>query len=617
MCGIAGIFSTSGGLVLEDELRRMSSRLAPRGPDGEGVWLDTGEQVGFVHRRLAIIDLSDRGAQPMASADGSLVVTFNGEIYNYRTLRRGLEDDGFTFQSDSDTEVLLALYQRDGREMLRHLRGMYAFAIWDARARVLFAARDPLGIKPLYYSIQNGTVRFASQVKALLAGGAISSELDPAGIVGLFCFGSVPEPHTFIAAIKALPAGHYLSVRDDGRPKLTRYFNVAEVLRDSSEQAFDVSESDLQEYVSSSLHDSVRHHLVADVAVGAFLSSGVDSSALVGIMRDEKQLEIQTVTLTFSEFAGQQRDEGPVAGEVARTYRTQHCSRQVSPAALRAAAPSFLDAMDQPSVDGLNTYIVSRIAREAGLKVAISGLGGDELLGGYPSFRDVPRWVRTLRHLSTLPVVPELFRRSVSMVPSRLLPVSPKVAGLLQYGGTFPGAYFLKRGLFMPWELSTLLPLDFARTGLERLALEDHVAQAMTPDPLTPFGRVAALETALYMRNQLLRDSDWASMAHGLEVRVPLVDVELLRRLAPVLTGRTSLPGKRLLARCPRQPLPQAVLSRPKTGFEIPVGDLLNDPGLGLSAWKRVPSLTERSCHWSRRMAYALYKRAETGAWMS
>ncbi len=599
MCGIAGIFAhrDAAPVVERAELRRIRDHMTARGPDGTGEWYAADGRLGLAHRRLAIIDLSERGAQPMASADGGLVVTFNGEIYNYRALRRELEARGQIFQSDSDTEVLLHLYAERGEAMVGALRGMFAFALWDARRRALLLARDPYGIKPLYYASDGRTLRFASQVKALRIGGAISSESDPAGEVGFYLFGSVPEPYTFYRDIRTLPAGCTLWVDEVGPGEPKPYCSIAREFGRAALEPARLDAEALQARVREALLDSVRHHVVADVPVGVFLSAGVDSGALLGLMRDAGQTEIQTVTLAFAEFRGQPDDEAPLAERVAARYDARHVTRVVEEAEFRADLPLILDAMDQPSIDGINTWFVSKAAREQGLKVAMSGLGGDELFGGYPSFRDIPRWVRWLGPPARVPGLGRALRRlGCSLLAPYAPRLTPKALSLLEYGGDYPGAYLLRRGLFMPWELPELLGAERAREGLRQLRPLRHIGAALEPDPGTPFGRVAALEAALYLRNQLLRDADWAGMAHSLEIRTPLVDAEVLRRLAPALAMTRGSCGKILLGRSPSQPLPAEIVDRPKTGFQTPVRDWLER----LSAPGAAAGGRE---HWARRWA--------------
>ena len=604
MCGIAGIYAYhyAANAVDRAELRRIRDHMAARGPDGFGEWISQGERVGLGHRRLTIIDLSERGAQPMTSADGKLVVTFNGEIYNYRQLRVALEARGRTFRTQTDTEVLLHLYAEKGEAMVNYLRGMFAFGLWDSEKNALLLARDPYGIKPLYYADDGWTLRFASQVKALLAGGKVSSNHEPAGWVGFCLFGSVPEPFTTYQEIRALPAGSTLWVDRVGTREIKQYFSVADTYCNAEPARSPASDEDLQRGVREALLDSVRYHLVADVPVGAFLSSGIDSGALVGLMRDAGQQEIRTVTLAFEEFRGRSEDEAPIAAEIAVQYGTRHTTRVVTEREFRDDLPKILAAMDQPTIDGLNTWFVSKAAHELGLKVAISGLGGDELFGGYPSFRDVPLCVCALAIPGRIPGLGNVARRMLTGLGHFSRLGNPKAAGLLRYGGSYAGAYLLRRGLFMPWDLESVIGVETARLGLRRLNPLRCIESVLKPRPRSAFGKVAVLESSFYMRNQLLRDTDWASMAHSLEVRVPLVDVELLRHLttAPA-TYRSKT--KRLLANSPRVPLPSKVIERSKTGFTTPIhGWLQRDRRI--QQWRQVPELAAGKCPWARRWAF-------------
>ncbi|WP_294536062.1 asparagine synthase (glutamine-hydrolyzing) [uncultured Rhodoblastus sp.] len=575
MCGINGIFAYHGAAapVKPTEVRSTRDYMARRGPDDSGEFYAWDMRIGFGHRRLTIIDLSDRGAQPMKSRDGRYVITFNGEIYNFRELRRELEASGVEFCSESDTEVLLNLYAAKGEAMLQDLRGMFAFAIWDAARENLFLARDCYGIKPLYYNDDGRTFRFASQVKALLAGGGVSREPDPAGAVGFHLFGSVPEPFTSYLNIRALQAGAALLLNSRGST-IRRHHSIAEIYSraQSSKPAEPVD-------VREALRESVRRHLVADVPVGAFLSSGIDSGALVGLMRDVGAIDIKTITVGFNEFLGWPEDETRLAAEVAKTYGAKHTTRFVSRAEFEADLPKIFEAMDQPSIDGVNGWFVSKAARELGLKVAISGLGGDELFGGYPSFSDLPRWSRFFSLPSQIPFLGSTAR--TLMVPmTSAFGLSPKAAGMLEYGGSYPGAYLLRRGLFMPWELGSVLDQETVKLGMQRLSPLQLIGAEFGGLPLQDRARVAVLESSFYMRNQLLRDIDWASMAHSLEVRTPLVDCTLLASLAA-----SGGPHKSDLAAAPAIALPSVVTNRLKTGFSIPIdawmGRLVEDKGKG------------------------------------
>ena len=602
MCGIAGTFAYDRAEPARDptaELSAVSARMALRGPDGDGLWCAPGGRLGLAHRRLSIIDLDERAAQPMRSADGRLAISFNGEIYNYRALRAELRAEGARFVTESDTEVLLQLYAARGTDMLGALRGMYAFAIWDGARETLLLARDPHGIKPLYYADDGRVLRFASQVKALLAGGGVSRALDPAGLVGLHLFGSVPEPWTLYDGIRALPAGTWLEVDAGGVGEPAHHRSIAALHREAG-----AAPVPSRHEVREALIDSVRDHMVADVPVGAFLSSGVDSAALVALMAERSPEPVRAITLSFDEFAGTADDEAPLASEVARRYGVEHSVRRVGREELEGDLPAILDAMDQPTIDGINTFFVSKATRELGLKVAVSGLGGDELWGGYPSFAELPRWRRLLAPSARLPALGARARR-FGEPWLRLAGLSPKLGGMLELGGSWAGAYLLRRGIFMPWELPEVLGSDVAEEGLERLEPLAHIEAQLEPDPGSDFARVATLESALYMRNQLLRDTDWASMAHSLEVRVPLVDAVLLRAVAGA-SARGE--GKRMLAAAPAQALPATVVDRAKTGFTTPIARWMQRIP-ELDGWRRVPRLHDAHCHWSRKLVVALATR--------
>jgi asparagine synthase (glutamine-hydrolysing) len=596
MCGINGIFAwhDNAPAVDRDELRRSRDHMAPRGPDGTGEWISDEGRVGMGHRRLAIIDLSDNGLQPMPSQDGRLMLVFNGEIYNYRALRRDLEAEGVRFVSESDSEVILQLYAREGAAMVSKLRGMFAIALWDAEKREMLFARDPMGIKPLYWHDDGRTIRFASQVKALVAGGAIPGGIEPAALTGFYLWGSVPEPWTIREGVFALPAGHTMIANASGVQQPKRFHSIAATWASAAQGGRRVGD----EEIAAALADSVAHHLVADVPVGCFLSAGIDSGALLGLMRDAGANEVQTVTLGFEEFAGRNDDEVTLAAQVARHYGMPHHVRMISQTEFREDLPKILHAMDQPSIDGVNSWFVSKAAAEMGLKVAVSGLGGDELFGGYPSFRDLPSW--TAKFGMTRPFG-ALARTILSGVGAERFGLNPKAAGMLEYGGSWTGAYLLRRGLFMPWELGDLLDRDLLRIGLERLGEGFGAARAFDTDPGTPFGKVATLESTLYMRNQLLRDTDWASMAHSLEVRVPLVDAWLLDAVAPAMLGPDAEAGKGALARAPKLPLPDIITNRPKTGFGTPVGSWVE----AMIAGARAPAtVTNPKAPWARRWAF-------------
>lgn len=605
MCGIAGHYAYSDRAppVDQEALLRTRDSMTARGPDGAGLWLSEDRKVGLAHRRLAIIDLTDAGAQPMRSTDGRYVVTFNGEIYNYRSLRLALEQEGVNFRSHSDTEVLLHLYRRDGGAMVDKLRGMFAFAIWDTQARTLFLARDPHGIKPLYFANDGQTFRFASQVSALKAGGNVDLSPDPGGAVGFLLWGSVPEPFTLHRGIRLLAAGCALTVTPSGPSRASPYWRIASVLQQAATAADAVPRSSEIAYLREQLLDSVNAHLVADVPVGAFLSAGLDSSTLVGLAREAAAAPLQTLTLSFDDFQGTENDECPMAADIARHLDVEHRCIVLPAGELDHELDRFFAAMDQPTVDGINTWLVSHAARRAGLKVVLSGLGGDELLGGYATFQNVPRLMARATRSPWGKLAP-LYRNAHSLLGA-LLKWPPNAAGIPQYGGTPAGAYHLAKGVFMPWELPAVLTQDALAEGMQALALED-AAQQESLDALDHFQQLMYLESVRYMRNQLLRDTDWVSMAHSLEIRVPLVDSQLTATVTGLAAqgrlGKSDLP--KILAR----PLSDRVRNRPKTGFTTPTWKWLrHHPELG--AWRAVPFLNQSRIRDPRRWAYTLLHR--------
>jgi asparagine synthase (glutamine-hydrolysing) len=602
MCGLNGVFAfhPAAPPPAEAELIATRDHMARRGPDGLGAWWSPDRRCGLGHRRLSIIDLSDRALQPMESADGRLVIVFNGEIYNFPELRRELEAEGVCFRTTSDTECLLHLYAREGERMVTRLRGMFALAIWDQARAGLLLARDPYGIKPLYVSSDGRTVRFASQVKALLAGGRISVEPEPAGIAGFHLFGWTPEPFTLYRHIRALPAGCTQWVDASGLAEARPYVSLAAILAEAA--ASPLPQKALEEQVRSAVLDSVRAHLLADVEVGAFLSAGIDSGAVVGLMREAGQGELRAITLAFDEFEGAPEDEAPLAAKTAETYGVRHLIRRVSRQEFLDDMPAMLEAMDQPSMDGVNTWFVAKAAREAGLKVAVSGVGGDELLAGYASFVDVPRWRKRFGPLAAVPGAGRIGRAMINAMAPGFSKARPKALGMLEHAGSFEGAYLLRRGLYLPHELDQVMDPGLAAEGLKRLRPLDYIRTQLQPDPGSDVGRVAALESTLYMRNQLLRDADWAGMAHSLEIRAPLVDIELLRALAPLIPGLTPGAGKAALAVAPRKPLPKAVAGRAKTGFDVPTGQWLASVGSPVSKQESKGLVSRR---WARTVLRA------------
>ncbi|HYN10674.1 MAG TPA: asparagine synthase (glutamine-hydrolyzing) [Vicinamibacterales bacterium] len=580
MCGIAGgLFwnSETGRGGREASVRRMVHGLAHRGPDGEGVVrCETPARGGtaaptviFGHRRLSIIDLSDRASQPMASPRAPIWLTYNGEIYNFRDVRRELEARGRTFHSGSDTEVILQGYEEWGASVVERLRGMFAFALWDGATQRLWLARDRLGIKPLYVYRGNGYVLFASEVRALLASGLVPRTLDRAALDQFLAYQSVPEPLTLVRDVRMLGPGHIVRVGADGREVARRYWD----LLDSATAKITASPEDSRRRVRQLLEEATALHLVSDVGVGVFLSGGIDSGAIAALVR-----QAGVVPRTFSvAFTGTDYDESPYARAMARALQTNHTEISLSESDILAQIPQALASVDHPSGDGTNTFVIARAVREAGLKVALSGLGGDEFFGGYPSFRRLRRVAALAAAWRHSPA----FMRRVAARAVRTLGgssvASVKTAAVLESDGTLPQTFPLLRQLFPERQRLELL-------GPEIVEISRHLGDPYvfllqrTLDreaDLDLMSLVSYAEARTYMHDVLLRDTDQMSMCHGLEIRVPLLDHQLVEYLMslPESAKTAQGPPKPLLTGSLDRELPAFCVARPKRGFVLPLDD--------------------------------------------
>ncbi len=569
MCGIAGLFVPRAvvGAIEQAQLDALRSALLHRGPDANDTWLSSDRKCGLVHTRLAIVDLSPTGAQPMSTPDGRYTVTFNGEIYNHEELRAGLESRGHAFRGRSDTEVLLRLYAEHGARCLDLLDGMYAFAIYDSERHAIFCARDPLGEKPLYLLRTPRLFAFSSETRALVAAQVVSGAPDLAGL-GLFLRqGSIPPPFTHLEGVEFMPPGTWIEFGPQhGVSVPTRYYRIPFVRED--EALGDRSEA--RERVHAALVRSVRRRLRADVPVGAFLSGGLDSSLVAALMQKAGATDLQTFTVTLP---GRRADESEVARLVARHLRVRHTEVPLELDANHDWLDEALAAMDVPSVDGPNTWLVSRAVRQAGLKVACSGLGGDELFFGYPSFQVVPRAARWTHPLAPLRLGRTPARRVMSQLRSG--PRLGRAVDAALAGGSLAALWFAKRGLFSEHELLELLD-DSVAAAARAVDPFERLEQLACPTGLAPMRQVSFYELSVYMHDQLLRDTDCMSMAHALEVRVPLIGREVVAATAGCRASALSgSQPKQLLRDIALEYLPQEVLRHPKHGFTLDWVDLL------------------------------------------
>ncbi len=564
MCGIAGIISPRlDRSVREDAVTRMVRRQQHRGPDDNGFHSDGAATLGMC--RLAIIDPVN-GHQPMISPDGRFTLIFNGAIYNYRELRSGFVERGWNFQTNCDTEVLLAAYALDGEKCLQRLRGMFAFAIWDAREEILFAARDALGIKPFYYArLPASGIAFASEVNALLASGQISRDIDPASVGEYLSWFSVPAPRTIYSDIATLPSGHSLRVDALGRVTTQAWWRL---LAPTATTHVATNYHDFVHGLRHQLENSIRAHRVADVPVGAFLSGGMDSTAVVGLMAKSGATKLKTFSLVFGESGFSEQASARLA---AQTFGTDHHEELVTGARVATDLPRILASFDQPTGDGINTWYASQTARQGGVTVALSGLGGDELFGGYPSFQQLPRLQRLLPFWRTLPS--GLRDVIVGRLQARSTVRSRKLADFLTHARDLHELASLQRRVLPEMTRLSLLSPD-ARRQAERLGphhpmLEDFAADLAGA---SQFQIISAWELRTYMTDVLLRDSDVMSMAHSLELRVPFVDRVLLEWLWPQRDYFKFNPRctKRALADATADLVPAAIRNRRKQGFTLP-----------------------------------------------
>ena len=576
MCGIAGII----GRIDEANraaLARMNGAMVHRGPDDQGTWTSPPDGRGFgcllAQRRLSILDLSPCGHQPMIDPVTGQAIVFNGEIYNYADLRQELMKSGEQFQSSGDTAVMLrALGQWGARDAIAKLRGMFAFGLWDEKSRRLVLGRDPLGIKPLYVARNpdpdaGWAIAFASEVRAILASGLLGkAKLNPSAVASVIWNGFVVGPQTMVKGVELLATGEFLEFDDRGRESQGGRFWTFETLGRSNPAG--------EDEVRHAIEESVRLHLASDVPLGVFLSGGIDSSAVANLAQRQSGEPVHTFTLTFEEKA---YDEGPHARRVARAIGSHHQEVMLSEARFLDGFEKATGSLDQPTFDGINSYFVSRAVREAGITVALAGTGGDELFGGYSSFRRLTKLARLIRFLpgpaSSLAAagVAQLakMRSSGGSVGAQTGWV--KLSEMLRGGSDLARHYQLAYALFMPGFQRELLS---GQCPASPDGLTDRLRAQLAAeiDGRSPLQAVSILEQRLFLGERLLRDTDAASMAVSLETRLPLVDQKVSETLDRVPDDLRFEPlgRKSLLRKVGLAGLDPAIFERPKSGFVLP-----------------------------------------------
>jgi asparagine synthase (glutamine-hydrolysing) len=586
VCGICGFSFAAHSSDAEIQVRKMTAAMRHRGPDEEGYLSNDPRAPGLAlgMRRLSIIDLPG-GHQPIWNENRDIAAIFNGEIYNYRQLRERLALLGHRFTTRSDTEVLVHAWEEWGEDLLAELEGMFAFALLDLRARfatapILFLARDPLGIKPLYYKQSGDGFAFASEVRALAAANSEAAALSEDALTSYLLFGSVSEPVTMFEGVFSLPPGHQMLLYVPERrraPRARPWWDVTETpaARDPKKPRDLASAA---KRLRPLIEDAVAAHLIADVPVGLFLSSGLDSSTIAALAA-RAQPGIHSFTLAFP---GTPYDEAGPAREVAEHCRTKHREIPLDAEAVIHRIDEALAALDQPTMDGINTYFVSWAARETGLKVALSGLGGDELFAGYSNFADTLRMQKLIRAAW---FVPKLLRKATAPLVAAIAgggasgDRARKAVGAWVSPDALPHAYFFTRTLFPPGQVERVIEPRFRASTIHADGISLNptwlgwlMRAASEAQKLGPTGAIAWLEMRTYMASTLLRDTDAVSMARSLEVRVPLLDRSLVEFVQALPEGARQQAGKpkALLVEAVRDVLPPSIVGRPKRTFTLP-----------------------------------------------
>jgi asparagine synthase (glutamine-hydrolysing) len=563
MCGINGLYGLNERLA-EEKIAAMNTSMAHRGPDDQGVF--TTKKIALGHRRLSIIDLSSDGHQPMHSYDNRYSIIYNGELYNYKKLKFELQrvvsgsgQQTYLFNTNTDTEVILAAYIRWGTDCLSRFNGMFAFAIWDNQKEELFIARDRLGIKPLYYFYSNGIFGFSSEIRSLLASGLIPKELDKKSLVDYLRYQTVHAPDTIVKGIKMLMPGHFIELKDK-KVTLKNYWTLSESISDLPKgKNYDAVCADINKLLT----EGVERRLIADVPFGAFLSGGIDSSAIVGLMSKVSSEKVKTFSVTFdeSEFS-----ESRYAQLIAKKFNTDHHEIRLTPDDFINELPYALKSMDHPSGDGPNTYVVSKATKSAGITMALSGLGGDELFAGY----DVFKRALELNQKNWLNLFPQFLRATAAGILTNVKPgvASEKIAGLLKQDKiNFSSFYPLSRQVLMDDQIFRLLKTqELPLNKVSEILSEIHLDKIENP-----LSRVSVAEISTYMQNVLLRDTDQMSMAHALEVRVPFLDYTLVEYVLGVPDKfKSTVSPKKLLVDALGDLLPDEIVHRSKMGFTFP-----------------------------------------------
>jgi asparagine synthase (glutamine-hydrolysing) len=561
-------------------IQRMNQRLSHRGPDDEGQWIDG--HVALGHRRLSIIDLSAAGHQPMVSACGRYVMVYNGEVYNFQSLRQSID---YPYQSNTDSEVILAAWVRYGKEAVKQFEGMFAIAVWDKQEQVLTLVRDRMGVKPLYWSNKVQGFGFSSEVRALLASGLVENEISESALVDYLRYQTVQTPDTLLKDVFMVPPATLLQYFPNSqRVGTEKYWDIRQHTTDVPD-----TYAEVKEQVRQLFFKAVEKRLVADVPFGAFLSGGIDSSAVVGAMAQLSNQQVKTFNISFAE---ESYSEAKYARHIAQMHGTDHHEIKLSPDHFLEHLPEALKAMDHPSGDGSNTWMVSKVTKAAGIDMALSGLGGDEVFGGYAIFKRMAQ----LEKMQALWHLPMALRKVAGKALTNLRPgvASAKMADLLTMPDyDFNKAYSFSRQVLMDKQIGELLTVPLTTAHLPVAWLNQNSTAKHAHNQL--LSRVSVAEMETYMQTVLLRDSDQMSMAHALELRVPFMDHQLIEFVLSLPDAmKFPVTPKKLLVDSLPDLLPGYIVNRPKMGFVFPWEHWLKNE-LHSYAQGRIQKLAERS----------------------
>lgn len=591
MCRIAGIVSNTVSIEqIGAKVSTMCGVLKHGGPDDEGIFFDKQLNIAFGHRRLSIIDLSKKGHQPMADVAQKAWITFNGEIYNYIQLKEQLLKAGASFKSNTDTEIILAAYLHWGTEAFSKLRGMFAFALYDVANALTYLVRDSMGVKPLYYHINSGQLSFASEVKALKAA-KIAVEAEPTWPIRFLAMGHIPEPYTTLKNVFSLEKGHFLCWENN-----TGTFQIKPYYIPPSFTSHITDIGTAQHQINIALKTAIKRQLIADAPIGVFLSGGIDSSLISLLANEQKDQQLKTISIYFNEKT---YDERTYQNTILNKVTGEKFAHLVQQSDFETFFPLIINGMDMPTTDGINTWFISKYAHEDGLKAVLSGVGADELFGGYPSFKRI----KYLQHLRKTPSfmfgIAKYFKEDKYKKISFLTNRHPLAD------------YLLLRGLFIPGDIAQILNID--ESQVNDILFRDNLMRVPTS---YDEDHAAWFETNLYMQNQLLRDTDVMSMSHGLEVRVPFLDEDfqqIVQSISPKIRFDQKHP-KRILTDSFDNLVPETVWNRPKMGFTFPLQKWMNNHNeIGNEvlykskyAQKAVRKFKQGHLHWSK--IFALYQ---------